>query len=344
MRAVTVVHLLWKSVSRGTERFLLRPHAAWAADGRPMLAPLTKKVRARDASDPDAALRQTLDALRREHLTEAPPLARLRLLSAAPLRLCSPAQGVETEYRIVPATAYCPADQRKALAAGLGGVWLTRTEALREPALSPTARVALGVVRATPAGPLPAHALTGDWTQRMLYARDHDARAFGPLFQDLTPSLRNLLRSLLDNPEDRDDVLAETALRGLTHLDAYEPISSPLTWLGAILHNTAVSLLRRRGGLRPCSLSGPNGPPEVADDALSPADAAEEAEELDRGRALLRAQKAALTPVQRMAWRLRHEESMEYREISETLNVKVGTLATWFHRVKMNLEREGRQR
>src|SRR5260370_41220037 len=151
MREVTVVHLLWKSVSLGTERFLLRPHATWAADGRALLAPLTKKVPTYDTADPDAALRGTLDALRREHLTEAPPLARLRLLPAAPLRLCSPAQGVETDYRIVPATAHCPAAQRKALAAGLGGVRLTRTAAPRGPPLPPPARAALGCVAAAPA-------------------------------------------------------------------------------------------------------------------------------------------------------------------------------------------------
>ncbi len=96
--------------------------------------------------------------------------------------------------------------------------------------------------------------------------------------------------------------------------------------------------------MRPCSLSGPDGPAEVADDAPNPADVVEAAEELARGHALLREQLAALTPVQRLAWRLRHQERMEYRAIAETLNVKVGTLATWVHRVKMNLEREGPQR
>ncbi len=343
MRDVTVVHLLWKTVSRGTERFLLRPHASWAADGRAMLAPLTKKVPA-SAACPDAALRQTLDVLRHEHLAEAPPLARLRLLPAAPLRLRSPAHGVEADYPIVPATAHCPARQRKALAAQLGGTWLTRTEALREPTLSPTARVALDGVRATPAGPVAPHALTGDWTQRMLHARDHDTRAFGPLFQDVTPYLRGLLRGLLGRPEDRDDVLAETFLLALTSLDAYEPSHSPATWLGTILHHTAVSLLRRRGAFRPCSLSTPNGPLEVADDAPSPAEAAEKAEELARWRALLREQLATLSPVQRLAWRLWYEESMKYREIAEVLRVPVGTLATWFYRVKRNLEGEGPQR
>ena len=345
MRQVTVLHLLWKSVRRGAERFLLRPHATWtAAGGRPMLAPLTKKVPSHDVANADVALRQTLDALRREDITDTPPLARLRLLPVTPLRLRSPAQGVKTDYRIVPATAHCPAGRRKALAAALGGVWLTRTEALREPALSPTARLALGSVRATPAAPLPPHALAGDWTQRMLYARDHDSRAFGPLFQEMTPSLRNLLRGLLHRPEDRDDVLAETALLGLAHLDAYEPVTNSLTWLGAILHNTAVSLLRRHGTFHPRSLESRDGTLEVADDTLSPPDAVEKAEELARGRVLLREQKAALSPVQRLAWRLRHEENMAYRDIAETLNVPSGTLATWFHRVKLNLKQEGPQR
>ncbi len=344
MREVTVVHLLWKNVSQGTERFLLRPHRAWSADGHALLAPLTKKVVAGDPRSPDAALHQTLDALRREDFAKAPPLARLRLLPATPLRLRSPAQGVETDYRIVPATVHCPADQRKALAAGLRGVWLTRSEALREPTLSPTARVALEGVRATPVGPVAAHALTGDWMRRLLYARDHDTRAFGPLFQDMTPYLRNQVRCLLDRPEDCDDVLSETCLQALANLDAYEPITSPATWVGRILHNTAVSLLRRRGVLRRRNPSTPDQIPEVVDAALNPADAIEEAEELARGRALLHEQLAALTPVQRLAWRLRHQENMEYRDISEALRVKVGTLATWFHRVRTNLEREGPQR
>ena len=83
MREITVLHLLWKSVGQGSEFFLLRPHAAWAADGRPLLAPLTKKVPA--AADADAALQITLDALRREDLDVAPPLAHVRLRPAMSL-------------------------------------------------------------------------------------------------------------------------------------------------------------------------------------------------------------------------------------------------------------------
>jgi RNA polymerase sigma-70 factor (ECF subfamily) len=343
MRHVSVVHLLWKNVSQGTERFLLRPHGTWTVDGRTMLAPLTKKVVAGDAHTPGAALQRTLDTLRHEDLRQPPPLARLRLRPATRLRLRSPAQGVDTWYHVLPATARCPADQRDGLAAELGGVWMTRFEALREPTLSPTARVALEGVRATPSGPMSAQYLAGDWTQRLLHARDHDSRVFGRLFQDMTPYLRKLARGLLERPEDCEDVLSEACLQALAHLDTYEPITSPATWMGKILHNIAVSMLRKRTGLRRRNPSSLDTVHEVAD-FRHPVEAIEEAEELARGRALLQEELKALTPLQRLAWRLRHQEDMEYREISETLNVKIGTLGTWFHKVRTNLEQREAQR
>lgn len=344
MRSLLVAHFFWKVVNKGTERFLFRSHDTWSDNGRAMLAPLTKKIAAWNPKRPVQSVRRTLDLLRRENLTGAPPLAHLRILPTTTTRLRSPAKRIVTDYRIVTATARCPHDQQKFLAHQLGGVWLTRSEALAEAMLSPTARLAVQRIRAVPAGPVAAHALTGDWTTRLLYARDQDHRVFGPLFEDMKPYLRSQLRDLIDNSDDRDDVLSETCLQTFVNLDAYEPITSPATWVGRILHNTAVNLLRRQGVRRRHSAPAIDQILEVADPAADPAEAVAEEDSLAHGRALLHQELAAMTPLQRLAWRLRHQENMEYHEISKALDVKVGTLATWFRRVRVNLKCDEMQR
>src|SRR5207244_1324970 len=130
----------------------------------------------------------------------------------------------------------------------------------------------------------------------------------------------------------------------LASLDTFDPASTPAAWLRVIARNVAVGVLRHRAVLRSRSLSGDGGPLPVPDARPGPADAAEEAEELARGRALLEAQKAAMTRVQRLAWRLRHLEGLEYGDISEALNVPVGTLATWFRKVRTALQRQAPER
>ena len=340
MRSVTVAHVLASRVVKGGEQFLLFPHGRWQADGLPMLAPLTKTVA--PGVDP---LPRAIEALEREGFDgAAPPAGRHRVLPPLRETLLSPGQNVLTSYEIIPVFASYPRGRHEQRAERRGGLWMSRTEALRHPTLSPTARLVLQQVRRTPTDPLDRKALAGSWTSRMIYARDHDQRAFGPLFDEMKGWLGSLLRAHSPTSVDVEDVLSETALLALSHLDSFDEKFTAQAWLATIARNAANSVSRQRGLARQVSLFGEGGLLPIVDDTPGPARLAEEAEGLAFVRALLEREKAAMPPVRRLAWRLRHDEGMEYAEIADTLKVPKNTVAMWIHRTRQRLLGESRER
>jgi RNA polymerase sigma-70 factor, ECF subfamily len=339
MRSVKVAHVLASRVVKGGEQFLFFPHRGWQADGRPMLTPLTKKIA--PGSD---QLPHTIEALEKEGFDgEVPPAGGLRVLPLLGETLHSPTQNVLTHYEIVPVLAAYPRGRHERRAERLGGLWMTRTEALRHPTLSPTARLVLQQVRSTPAGPLDPKSQEGSWTSRMIYARDHDQRAFGPLFEEMKGWLAKLLWTHFPSPVDVEDVLSETALMALSHLQSFDANFTAGAWLATIARNAETSVLRQRVMARQVSLSGENGPLPIIDDAPGPARLTEEADDMAFARARLNQEKATMSPVRRLAWRLRYEEEMDYAEIADTLKLPEGTVATWIHRTRQRLLGEGRE-
>lgn len=331
MRQVTTAHLQPKTTSKGDELFLLRPHRRWADGRRPLLAPLTKKV--------TAGLDAALDAIRRESFGgDGPEPVRQRVLPAVRLTLASPGTGEVTAYEVLPVVAHFDPRRRKDLARDLGGEWLTRSDALARPDLSPTARALLQEVRKAPTGPLPASALDGDWTARLLFARDNDVRAFGPLFEEIKTRLVPRLWRLLGNAHDVEDVLSQVALSVVLELETFQPTYSAFTWLARIAENAAVSVLRKRGQVRQVSLSLDDGAAPMTTEG--PAERLARAEQFAGDQARLRSELQALKPVARLAWRLRYEENMEYAEISETLRISRDTIATWIHRTRAKLAQQ----
>jgi RNA polymerase sigma-70 factor (ECF subfamily) len=328
MRTVTVAHVLASRIVKGGEQFLLAPQRNWKFDGRPMLAPLTKKLLPGDDS-----LARTIEATEREGFDgDAPEVLRRRVLPAVGLTLRSPARDELTAYQIIPVVARYHRGTHERRAERLGGRWMTRTEALREAALSPTARAVIERLRCGPAGPLDPASLVGSWTERLVFARDRDRRAFGPLFEEMRGRLEAGLRARFASPQDVEDVLAETALFGLAHLDDFDERFTALAWLGTIARNQEIAVLRQRGHARRVSLFAEGGPLAIAAADPGPAEVAEAAEGMAHARSLVEQAKRAMTPVRRLAWRLRYEEGMDYAEIARVIDVPSGTIATWLHR------------
>ena len=145
------------------------------------------------------------------------------------------------------------------------------------------------------------------------------------------------LMARFSRPQDVEDVLAETALFGLAHLDDFDERYTAKAWLGAIARNQEIAVLRQRGQARQVSLFTNGEPLPIADDEPGPAERVEEAEEMACARSHLERVKRAMTPVRRLAWRLRYEEQMDYAEIADTLDLAQGTIATWFHRTRQQL-------
>jgi RNA polymerase sigma-70 factor (ECF subfamily) len=61
----------------------------------------------------------------------------------------------------------------------------------------------------------------------------------------LMPTLRAFARSLCANETRADDLVQETLLKALTHIDSFDPGSNLRAWLFTILRNTFFSELRK---------------------------------------------------------------------------------------------------
>lgn len=164
-------------------------------------------------------------------------------------------------------------------------------------------------------------------------ARGGDADAFDLLVRRHADRLLRMVRNLVSNREDAEDVTQETLAAAYFKLDSFAGRSSFFTWLYRIALNKAIS--RRR--LRRIETTHQG---RTLDDAPPPADEnsqvdgkLEQEEELIR----LRAAIAQLEPDRRSALVLRDVDGRDYSEIAEILNIPVGTVRSRLHRARCDL-------
>jgi RNA polymerase sigma-70 factor (ECF subfamily) len=63
---------------------------------------------------------------------------------------------------------------------------------------------------------------------------------------DLLPSMRAFARSLAHNAAQADDLVQDTIVKALSHIDSFEPGTNLRAWLFTIMRNHYYSLLRKR--------------------------------------------------------------------------------------------------
>ena len=327
MRHVKTIHAIPIRINKDIEEILLVPQHKWKIAGRPMFAPMTKKLLPGDDSP-----ERTLEALALEGFDgEAPTPFRQTVLSPVRLTLLSPSQNQVTAYEITPVLSHYYRGKHEDRAERLGGQWMTRAQALLHPDLSPTARTILGVVRCDPTGPIAPQAFAGNGTDRLVFARDFDRRAFWPLFVEMRPWLESHLWKSFDHPREVEDVLSDTGTSGYAHLDYFDG-SSAKAWMGTIARNLENAVLRKIRQRCERSLDIGDDPLPVADDSPGPAETVLDRDEMVCIRANVERMKKTLKPRVRLAWRLRFEEQMQFNEIADTLSEKQATVVTWLRR------------
>jgi RNA polymerase sigma-70 factor (ECF subfamily) len=100
------------------------------------------------------------------------------------------------------------------------------------------------IMRHAQAPPIAAAAATdAELVQR---ARARDEAAIRIIMQSNNRRLYRIARGILRNDSEAEDVVQETYLRALTHLDDFRGDSSLSTWLARIAMNEALGRLRRQ--------------------------------------------------------------------------------------------------
>src|SRR5262249_867402 len=154
-------------------------------------------------------------------------------------------------------------------------------------------------------------------------ARQGDSEAFRARVERHSRRVFRLAFRMTGNEQDAEDVVQESLLRAYRQLGRFESRANFGTWLYRITANCAVDLMRARQARhdqsRAESLDGPGV--ELSSDAPNP-ERLSESSEIQRRVAQAM---AALSPLERAAFTLRHYEGRSIDEISRALGLGTST-------------------
>jgi RNA polymerase sigma-70 factor (ECF subfamily) len=144
------------------------------------------------------------------------------------------------------------------------------------------------------------------------------------------------------NEADAEEAAQEAFLRAYNKLPSFRQDSAFATWIVRIAMNTAINLVERRN--RDLSYHAPRiaDEPLVGDNTVRVADSdgGPEGALLDREATSLRqAAMAALTPMERTAFTLRHMEDLPIAEIASALNIPANSAKQAVFRAVSKLRR-----
>jgi RNA polymerase sigma-70 factor, ECF subfamily len=181
---------------------------------------------------------------------------------------------------------------------------------------------------------------TGEATLALAASRG-DKQAFGRLVEVHKRTVYGLCARILRHPEDARDAAQETFARAYAALGTFDPSQPFAPWVLRIARNHCLDLSRRRGARPPeVALDADpedGGPRELADVTTPRADQALEHHELA---GTLERAVSALPANYREVVELFHVEHLSYKEISQALDVPIGTVMTWLHRARARLRTE----
>jgi RNA polymerase sigma-70 factor, ECF subfamily len=171
-----------------------------------------------------------------------------------------------------------------------------------------------------------------------LWVRSGNRDAIGLLVNRYSASLHRYLIHLTGNLSLAEDILQETWLKTMEHIDRYDPGCSFKAWLFAIAKNCAIDTWRRatREGREPTGWgsvdnNAPDPLDQLADKKTSAFDQFEETELQAHVEKIF----PTLPPHYREALSLRFQEEMPLEEIAQALRVPLSTVKT---RVRRGLE------
>ncbi len=170
-------------------------------------------------------------------------------------------------------------------------------------------------------------------------ARKGDRPAFAHLVDRHRVSVFNLTLRIVGNREDAEEAAQDVFVRAFRSLDRFRGDARFATWLYRIAVNVSLSSARRsRRDLSTSSLSEPDDdddglPLQIPDTSANPAERFEQAEFREQVRNLV----SALPPIYSAVISMYHIQSLSYDEISEALELPIGTVKARLFRARAAL-------
>jgi RNA polymerase sigma-70 factor (ECF subfamily) len=173
---------------------------------------------------------------------------------------------------------------------------------------------------------------------------DGDENAFGRLYKSYQPRIYATVRGRTRDLDDVDDLVQATFIRAYQGLSGFRGEAAFSTWLTQIAMNLCTSHVRSKRARR-ARLDVVAEPETEIREVWEPARLEGPSEALDRkeDQALLIRAIGRLPKTYRRAMWLRYVEDRSYLEIMNALRVPMGTVKSWLHRARQQLEAEMRE-
>ena len=164
--------------------------------------------------------------------------------------------------------------------------------------------------------------------------RKGNKNAFGRLVQKYQKRIYYRVREMVIDHSDTNDIVQDTFVKAFTNLDKYDESYPFYPWLHRIAVNTAINHLNKQARRKESYLV--DGNEEFHDTFKSASNPVKEMEEKDLKDHLYAAMKH-LPPDQRAVFVLRTSEGLGYQEISDQLDISIGTVMSRLSRAREKL-------
>jgi len=169
--------------------------------------------------------------------------------------------------------------------------------------------------------------------------RAGDSTAFSTLFETYADRLYRLAIGLIQQPDEAEDVVQETFIKAITHLDQFEGRSNLGTWLYRVAYNASLDRLRRREEA-PLADDGPYeeaevlvSMPEVLVEWQTPEDLLID----EQDREFLDQSIGKLSQNLRTVFVLRDIDELSSAETADILGISVSAVKVRLHRARLEL-------
>jgi RNA polymerase sigma-70 factor (ECF subfamily) len=156
-------------------------------------------------------------------------------------------------------------------------------------------------------------------------------KAFRSLVERYHPTVFAVVRSVIGDSDDVDDVVQEVFIKVYRGLAKYRGDAKFSTWVYRIARNESINAARKR------VISGQS----IEDTVIEAPSTSRPDEQLSRKaeQARLEGYLARLDEKYRTVLELRYLGERSYAEISEVLDLPIGTVKSYIHRAKIELKR-----
>ncbi len=175
-----------------------------------------------------------------------------------------------------------------------------------------------------------------DYQLVMRALNDKDQRAYTEIMGRYKDSVYFMLLKMVNNSDDAEDLTIETFSKAFKRLDQYSPQFAFSTWLFKIASNHSIDFIRKKR-IKAISIDqgfskddGESYVIPVKEDSLDPEEAMQKDERIQRMRDVVE----KLKPRYKRLVELRYFEEKSYEEISEILELPLGTVKAQLFRAR----------